>query len=188
MAPGPPTQEELVAHEVGHLLAGDNAGRALQRIEWIAHPDGRPHARSVMSHTNWCQEQAGAEQDAQNGRLIVAVAGSVAAAALAGRELSVDLLDSGYCEDDREQAFAAARRLGELDPDRGTEDDIVLEGMRAAGDVLRSGDYPWLAGELSRRLLQLRTEKPHGLIVLDSREIDELMRRIGADWMEPLAE
>lgn len=184
--PNFPTPEEVVIHEIGHLLVGDVVGRTLRRIEWVAHPDGRPHAQAVMSDTAWCRGMDGAELDAQTGRLMIAVAGSVAVAITDGQELSLDILDDGPCEHDRNLAKEAARRIVELDPERSSPDEVIVEALDAAAQILRSEDNQWIAGELKRRLLELRDAKPLGLVVLDSRELDEIMRRIEALWVDPV--
>ncbi len=180
-----PTADEVVAHEVGHLLVGTAVGRTVQRIEWIAHPDGRPRGRVVMSQTTWCQEQQGAEEEAQLGRLRIAVSGAVAVSLAGRRELSVDLLDNEYCDDDRGQAEEAVGRLVVLNRAQGRYEEVVVDAMHDAAQMLQSDDNQWLASQIAGRLRQLREAKPLGLVVLDSREIDVIMRRIDIQWVDP---
>ena len=195
--------QRIAAHEAGHLLEAVHCGSPSSRIEWLVDERGSSAravsddfnllpdlAQLVVEFNDLPEAVAAALADiserrtvALQARLRIGIAGVVAVAVVAGRvPSSADLREDATCVDDHAQALETARLLlGE----NATDDQVYALVDQTMDAVVDDLDEPRVARltEIARRLALRRTDAPTGLILLDSRERDEIFKVLEPDWM-----
>jgi hypothetical protein len=183
--PAPADQADWVVkacHEVGHAVIGDHVGRVFRRIEWIIDENGS-RAQFVTGDTVIASDDLEVTRAALHGRLLISVAGVVAVELARGSPPTIDVLRNDQtCADDFEQAIETATLM--LGP--GASDDqkleLIAEVMHECQMELTQHDRAAYQQTLVSRLLEMRRSRPRGLVVLDSREFDEALRRVEGVW------
>lgn len=170
----------VAAHEAGHAIIGYLDGRVYRRIEWIIDSRGSA-AQYVTADTVFNEDE---RFPALESRLRISVAGAVGAALRLGDDVAYATLGASDVCNDLQQARDTAELLLE---DRASEEDVVARVKGALEEVredLRHAEAWAWQGAVTERLLDMRREKPNGLIVLDSRAFDELLLLVEPRWKE----